>query len=105
MAIGDLILLALAAASATAVALALRRDRRPVWAYSEWVAEHLTNGDRTVVVVARKVSTLDRARTETAERRELGAIANDDPDYERKLLDLLEKAANRAILLNTTPNG
>ncbi|MDQ1736476.1 MAG: hypothetical protein QOH56_2727, partial [Pseudonocardiales bacterium] len=47
----------------------------------------------------------DRSRSEIAERREIGGVANADPDYERKLLDLLETATNRAALLNSTPNG
>jgi hypothetical protein len=105
MVIGDLVILGLLMAGAVAVVVAGTRNRAPHWTRSEWVAEHLTVNDRTVVVVARKLSSPDRSDTEIAERREVGTIANNDPDYERKLLDLLETATNRAVFLNSTPNG
>jgi hypothetical protein len=105
MVFGDLLVLALLVSVAAAVSVAVSRKRSPQWVHSEWVAEHDTAGDETVVVVARKLYDRDRMHSQTAERRELGAIANDEPDYERKLLDLLEMASNRAVLLNSTPNG
>jgi hypothetical protein len=105
MVIGDLLILGLVIAATVAVVVAVSSSRAPRWTHSQWVAEHTTAGDQTVVVVARKLSNPDRSDTETAERREIGAIANNDPDYERKLLDLLETATNRAMLLNRTPNG
>lgn len=111
MVLGDLFVLALIVAGIAAAAAAysrtrqLERLREPRWVSSEWVAEHVTSGSRTLVTVSRKVSTADGTRHSIAERREVGAIDNDDSDYERKLLDLLERASNRAAVLNATPNG
>jgi hypothetical protein len=105
MVIGDILVLALVFGAVVAIVVGVSRIRTPPWTNAEWVAEHITAGDRTVVVVARKLSNRDRSRSEIAERREIGGVANADPDYERKLLDLLETATNRAALLNSTPNG
>jgi len=105
MVIGDIVVLALVVGAVIAVVVGVSSGRTPRWTNAEWVAEHITVGDRTVVVVARKLSNGDRSRSEIAERREIGSIANADPAYERKLLDLLETATNRAALLNSTPNG
>jgi hypothetical protein len=105
MVLGDFVVLALVVGAAIAIFAGVSGNRAPRWTHAEWVAEHITVGDRTVVVVARKLSNADRSSSEIAERREIGSIANNDPDYERKLLDLLETATNRAVLLNSTPNG
>lgn len=105
MVIGDLIVLVLIATAAVAVVIAVSSNRAPAWSESVWVAEHLTRDNRTVVVVARKLTGPDHRPSEVAERREIGSVANDDPGYEHALLDLLETAANRAALLNSTPNG
>jgi hypothetical protein len=105
MVIGDIVVLALVLGAVIAIVVGVSSTRPPRWTNAERVAEHVTVGDRTVVVVARRLSKDDRSRSEIAERREIGAIANTDPDYERKLLDLLETATNRAALLNSTPNG
>jgi hypothetical protein len=105
MVIGDIVVLALVLGAVIAIVVGVTSSRTPRWTTAEWVSEHITVGDRTVVVVAHKLSNRDRSRSEIAERREIGAIANADPDYERKLLDLLETATNRAALLNSTPNG
>jgi hypothetical protein len=105
MVVGDIIVLALVVGVVIALVVGVSSSRTPSWTNAEWVAEHITAGDRTVVVVARKLSNRDRSSSEIPERREIGAVANTDPDYERKLLDLLETATNRAALLNSTPNG
>ncbi|HEY2044898.1 MAG TPA: hypothetical protein VGH11_19640 [Jatrophihabitans sp.] len=80
----DLAILGLVIVAAIALVAAYSRRTAPSWTHSEWVAEHMTVNDRTVVVVTRKLGTADRSKTETAERREIGAIANNDPDYESK---------------------
>jgi hypothetical protein len=78
MVISDLLILGLLIGAAVAAVVAVSSSRTPRCTHSEWVAEHTTVGDQTVVVVARKLSNPDRFDMETAERREIGAITNDD---------------------------
>ncbi|MDQ1720172.1 MAG: hypothetical protein QOE89_4125, partial [Pseudonocardiales bacterium] len=56
MLIGDLVVLAVVAGAVIAIVVGVSSSRTPRWTNAEWVAEHITAGDRTVVVVARKLS-------------------------------------------------
>jgi hypothetical protein len=61
--IRDLLVLGLVIAAAVAIVVAVSSSRAPRRTHSEWVAEHTTVGDQTVVVVARKLPNPDTRRS------------------------------------------
>lgn len=79
---------------------ALRGGTAPAALPSErarWRAGHRTEGDATIVHV---VLTEPEDRAPALERRDVGRIPNDAPDYDARLQDLMQVARERAVLLD-----
>ena len=75
-----------------------RRQRRArAIASARWRAAHASRDGRTRVVVV--LTAADPERTEL-DSREVAVIGDDDPDYDRKFLDAMLTARERAEILN-----
>ena len=101
----DLILIGLMlvlAPIAWAIALALsltKRRRRSVAdaTAARWQAGHYSSRGVTHVVVRLKTPSWNQV----LEQREIGAVADTDPDYDRTFLSLISTAEERAALLRS----
>jgi hypothetical protein len=76
-----------------------RRRRRAVAdvAAARWQAGHYSTRGVTHVVVRLKTP----ARHQVLEQREIGVVADADPDYDRTFLSLISTAEERAALLRS----
>ena len=76
------------------------RARAKALAHCRWEAAHLTDGERTVVVVRRALPTADGG-LEVLESREVAVVGPDEPDYSSALSAAVLEARVRADVLNT----
>ncbi len=99
---GDLVVLFLLVLAAATAAVLLppmlsRRRSQPAGA-AVWKAAHATVGEDTVVSVELRRAVADGSYT-VLERRTVGTVANDARDYDAVLAELLDRARERAYLI------
>ena len=83
-----------------AAGMSVARQRRLAAADAEaatWRVGHYSTGGVTHVVVRLETP----ARRRVLEQREIGAVPDADPDYDRRLLALVSTAEERAALLRS----